>query len=82
MNIDAAAILRSLKEQWGNTPSSWDKSDDPPYGSLQCEYLTGILLFFVNSIKSMPKIYLGGGRGFMDVSCFAIQLMLMNLYCL
>ncbi|XP_073142230.1 leucine-rich repeat receptor protein kinase HPCA1 isoform X2 [Henckelia pumila] len=24
-----AAVLRSLKDQWGNTPPSWDKSDDP-----------------------------------------------------
>ncbi|XP_073123121.1 leucine-rich repeat receptor protein kinase HPCA1-like [Henckelia pumila] len=24
-----AAVLRSLKGQWGNTPPSWDKSDDP-----------------------------------------------------
>ncbi|KZV24300.1 putative leucine-rich repeat receptor-like protein kinase [Dorcoceras hygrometricum] len=27
--IRAAAVLRSLKDQWGNTPPSWDKSDDP-----------------------------------------------------
>ncbi|CAI9753565.1 unnamed protein product [Fraxinus pennsylvanica] len=29
MNVDAASVLRSLKDQWGNTPPSWDKSNDP-----------------------------------------------------
>lgn len=29
MNVDAAAVLRALKDQWGNMPPSWDKSDDP-----------------------------------------------------
>ncbi|XP_075513609.1 leucine-rich repeat receptor protein kinase HPCA1-like isoform X2 [Primulina tabacum] len=28
-NPQDAAVLRSLKDQWGNTPPSWDKSDDP-----------------------------------------------------
>ncbi|PIN10381.1 Extracellular matrix protein slit [Handroanthus impetiginosus] len=28
-NSQDAAVLRSLKDQWGNTPPSWDKSDDP-----------------------------------------------------
>ncbi|KZV42602.1 putative leucine-rich repeat receptor-like protein kinase-like [Dorcoceras hygrometricum] len=31
-----AAVLRSLKGQWGNTPPSWDKSDDP------CESWDGV----------------------------------------
>ncbi|KAL3838501.1 hypothetical protein ACJIZ3_023092 [Penstemon smallii] len=28
-NSQDGAVLRSLKDQWGNTPPSWDKSDDP-----------------------------------------------------
>ncbi|KAL9165527.1 hypothetical protein ABFS82_06G176100 [Erythranthe guttata] len=28
-NPQDAAVLRSLKDQWGSTPPSWDKSDDP-----------------------------------------------------
>ncbi|XP_073297453.1 leucine-rich repeat receptor protein kinase HPCA1-like isoform X2 [Primulina huaijiensis] len=28
-NPQDAAVLRSLKDQWGNRPPSWDKSDDP-----------------------------------------------------
>ncbi|KAK6144928.1 hypothetical protein DH2020_021748 [Rehmannia glutinosa] len=28
-NPQDAAVLRSLKDQWSNTPPSWDKSDDP-----------------------------------------------------
>ncbi|XP_057784472.1 leucine-rich repeat receptor protein kinase HPCA1 [Salvia miltiorrhiza] len=28
-NPQDAAVLRSLKDQWGGTPRSWDKSDDP-----------------------------------------------------
>ncbi|XP_073273684.1 leucine-rich repeat receptor protein kinase HPCA1-like [Primulina huaijiensis] len=28
-NPEDAAVLRSLKDQWGKTPPSWDKSDDP-----------------------------------------------------
>ncbi|KAL0302952.1 UNVERIFIED_CONTAM: putative leucine-rich repeat receptor-like protein kinase [Sesamum radiatum] len=28
-NAQDAAVLRSLKDEWGNTPPSWDKSDDP-----------------------------------------------------
>ncbi|XP_051121284.1 leucine-rich repeat receptor protein kinase HPCA1 [Andrographis paniculata] len=29
-NPQDAAVLRSLKDQWGNTPPSWDKSDNDP----------------------------------------------------
>ncbi|KAK4480215.1 hypothetical protein RD792_013277 [Penstemon davidsonii] len=28
-NPQDGAVLRSLKDQWGNTPPSWDKSNDP-----------------------------------------------------
>lgn len=27
--FDAAAALRSLKDEWTNTPPSWDNSGDP-----------------------------------------------------
>ncbi|KAL2227850.1 probable leucine-rich repeat receptor-like protein kinase At5g49770 [Sesamum indicum] len=28
-NAQDAAVLRSLKDEWGNTPPSWDRSNDP-----------------------------------------------------
>lgn len=39
INFHAVAVLRSLKDQWQNTPPSWSESDDPcgaPWEGITC----------------------------------------------
>ncbi|CAA2958606.1 probable leucine-rich repeat receptor kinase At5g49770 [Olea europaea subsp. europaea] len=77
-NPEDAAVLQSLKDQWGNTPPSWNNSNDPcgTWDGITCDKnasvvelelpgmgLTGILIGDIAGLTELNTLDLSFNRG-------------------